>query len=39
MPVEGVPEKARKRLESNLECEIPEDIFSKLESEIENVNG
>jgi len=31
--------KARKRLESNLECEIPEEIFKKLEDEIENVNG
>ena len=31
--------KARKRLESNLECEIPEDIFSRLESEIESING
>ena len=31
--------KARKRLESNLECEIPEEIFNRLESEIENING
>lgn len=38
-PSKACLKKARKRLESNLECEIPEDIFSKLESEIENVNG
>ena len=28
--------KARKRLESNLEAAIPEEIFARLESEIEN---
>ena len=38
-PSKACLKKARKRLESNLECEIPEDIFSKLESEIENING
>ena len=38
-PSKACLKKARKKLESNLECEIPEDIFSKLESEIENING
>lgn len=31
--------KARRHLESSLECEIPEEVFAKLEDEIENVNG
>lgn len=30
--------KAHKRLESNLECTIPEEIFKKLEEEIEKIN-
>ena len=38
-PSKACLKKARKRLESNLECEIPEEIFKKLEDEIENVNG
>ena len=38
-PSKACLKKARKRLESNLECEIPEEVFSKLEDEIENVNG
>ena len=38
-PSETCLKKARKRLESNLECEIPEEIFNRLESEIENING
>lgn len=31
--------RARKRLESNLECKIPDEIFSRLESEIDGSNG
>ena len=31
--------KARKRLEANLGCNIPEEIFIKLEEEIDNING
>lgn len=33
--------KARKakRLERNLECEIPDDVYAGLESEIENIDG
>ncbi len=31
--------KAHKRLEANLECSIPDEIFIKLEKEIENING
>lgn len=38
-PSKACLKKARKRLESNLECEIPEEIFYRLESEIENING
>lgn len=38
-PSKACLKKARKRLESNLECEIPEEIFNRLESEIENING
>lgn len=30
--------KARRRLEFNLECSIPDEIFIKLESEINNIN-
>ena len=30
--------RAHKRLEANLECKIPDDIFAKLESEIENTD-
>ena len=39
LSVKDVPEKARRHLESSLECEIPEEVFAKLEDEIENVNG
>ena len=35
-PSAKCPKKARKRLESNLEAAIPEEIFARLESEIEN---
>ncbi|MBO4429641.1 MAG: YlxR family protein [Clostridia bacterium] len=38
-PSKACLKKARKRLESNLECEIPEDIFQRLEDEIGNLNG
>ena len=38
-PSKSCLKKARKKLEANLECEIPEDIFSRLESEIESING
>ena len=31
--------RARKRLESSLECTIPDDVFEKLEIEIERING
>ncbi|MBQ0126184.1 MAG: YlxR family protein [Clostridiales bacterium] len=30
--------KARKRLEANLECPIPDEIFTKLENEIDTIN-
>ncbi|MCQ2771166.1 MAG: YlxR family protein [Clostridia bacterium] len=38
-PNKACLKKARKRLESGFECTIPEDIFSKLEEEIDKVNG
>ena len=30
--------KAKKRLEANLECKIPDEVFEKLEAEIEGEN-
>lgn len=38
-PSKACLKKARRRLESNLECEIPDEIFANLENEIENING
>jgi len=38
-PSNNCLKKARKRLEANLDCSIPEEIFIKLEKEIENING
>ncbi|MBR6050629.1 MAG: YlxR family protein [Clostridia bacterium] len=38
-PSKACLKKARRRLESNLGCEIPDDLFQKLEDEIGNVNG
>lgn len=38
-PSKACLKKARRRLESNLECEIPDDLFQKLEDEIGSVNG
>ncbi len=34
-PSAGCLKKAKKRLESNLECKIPDEVFEKLEAEIE----
>ena len=38
-PSKACLKKARKRLEANLGCNIPEEIFIKLEEEIDNING
>ena len=38
-PSKACLKKARRRLESNLGCGIPDDLFQKLEDEIGNVNG
>lgn len=37
-PSKACLKKARKRLETNLECSIPDEIFIKLEDEIDNIN-
>ena len=31
--------RARKRLETNLGCEIPDEVFARLESELDNADG
>ncbi|MBR0235199.1 MAG: YlxR family protein [Clostridia bacterium] len=38
-PSKACLKRARKRLEANLECPIPDEVFEKLEEEIEKING